>query len=223
MPVDDLGRLDKAFVLGHIHHFVPGIVIAFGSGTGAIVTRDEGLEPILAVPFGVGMGLTLDEFALWLELKDVYWEKGGRKSVDAMIIAAGLAGVALVSFSAWVRLADDVKESVFTIVALLGVLGIVLALVNAAKGKLGWGVTSIVVPVTGIIPAFRLAKPHSLWARLFYRPRRLMPHGDRRLERSRARYAAGEGVGSGESSPPSSSESSTSSTSGSATAGQSSS
>ena len=66
--------------------------------------------------FGIGAGLTLDEFALWLELKDVYWEKDGRKSVDAMIIAAALAGMALVGFSAWVRLADDVKDGVFAAV-----------------------------------------------------------------------------------------------------------
>ena len=61
----------------HIHHFVPGIVLAFAAGAAAILTRDEGLEPKLAVPFGVGMGLTLDESALLLELDDVYWTPRG--------------------------------------------------------------------------------------------------------------------------------------------------
>ena len=61
----------------HIHHFVPGIVIAFGAGAAAILTRDERLEPLLAVPFGVGMGLTLDESALLLDLEDVYWTPRG--------------------------------------------------------------------------------------------------------------------------------------------------
>jgi hypothetical protein len=55
----------------HIHHFVPGIVLAFGAGSGAILTRNERLEPWLALSFGVGMGLTLDESALLLELEDV--------------------------------------------------------------------------------------------------------------------------------------------------------
>jgi hypothetical protein len=208
----------------HVHHLVWGIfaMMIFGY-IGVVHSPASPWREILAVLFGIGVGLTLDEFALWLELKDVYWEKDGRKSVDAMIIAAGLAGVALVSFSVWVRLADDVKDGVFTAVGTIGLFGILLAFVNAAKAKLGWALASIVVPVTGVIPAFRLAKPQSLWARLFYRRRRLIPHGDRRLERSRARYAAGEGAGSGESSPPSSSAPSTSSTSGSATAGQSSS
>jgi hypothetical protein len=80
----------------HIHHFVPGIVIAFGAGTGAIVTRDERLEPKLAVPFGVGMGLTLDESALLLELDDVYWTREGLLSVQiTLAVTALLASLAL--------------------------------------------------------------------------------------------------------------------------------
>ena len=80
----------------HIHHFVPGIVIAFASGTGAIVTRDERLEPRLAVPFGVGMGLTLDESALPLELDDVYWTREGLLSVQiTLAVTALLASMAL--------------------------------------------------------------------------------------------------------------------------------
>jgi hypothetical protein len=80
----------------HIHHFVPGIVIAFGAGAGAILTRDEDLEPLLAVPFGVGMGLTLDESALLLELEDVYWSREGLLSVQiTLAVMALLASVAL--------------------------------------------------------------------------------------------------------------------------------
>ena len=80
----------------HIHHFVPGIVMAFSSGAGAILTRSENLEPKLAVPFGVGMGLTLDESALLLELEDVYWTREGLLSVQiTMAVAALLASLAL--------------------------------------------------------------------------------------------------------------------------------
>lgn len=82
----------------HIHHFVPGIVMAFCAGAAAIVTRDEGLEPKLAVPFGIGMGLTVDESALLLELDDVYWSEEGILSVQiALAVAAMLAAVALAS------------------------------------------------------------------------------------------------------------------------------
>ena len=80
----------------HIHHFVPGIVMAFSAGAGAILTSDETLEPKLAVPFGVGMGLTLDESALLLELDDVYWSHEGLLSVQiTMAVASLLASIAL--------------------------------------------------------------------------------------------------------------------------------
>ena len=76
----------------HIHHFVPGIVIAFGSGAAAIVTHDERLEPWLAVPFGAGMGLTLDESALLLELDDVYWSREGLLSVQITLAVVAMLG-----------------------------------------------------------------------------------------------------------------------------------
>jgi hypothetical protein len=80
----------------HIHHFVPGIIVAFAAGAAAILTRDEDLEPRLAVPFGVGMGLTLDESALLLELEDVYWSREGLLSVQiTLAVMALLASVAL--------------------------------------------------------------------------------------------------------------------------------
>ncbi len=86
----------------HIHHFVPGIVIAFGAGAAAILTRDERLEPWLAVPFGVGMGLTLDESALLLELEDVYWSREGLLSVQiTLAVMAVLGALALALRFLW--------------------------------------------------------------------------------------------------------------------------
>ena len=76
----------------HIHHFVPGIVMSFVSGAAAIVTRDERVEPKLALVFGAGMGLTLDESALLLELEDVYWTKKGLLSVQITLAAISLIG-----------------------------------------------------------------------------------------------------------------------------------
>jgi hypothetical protein len=76
----------------HIHHFVPGIVIAFAAGSGAILTRNERLEPLLAMQFGVGMGLTLDESALLLELEDVYWSREGLLSVQITLAVMSLLG-----------------------------------------------------------------------------------------------------------------------------------
>ncbi len=76
----------------HIHHFVPGIVIAFGAGAGAILTPDEQVERWFAVPFGVGLGLTLDESALLLELDDVYWTREGLLSVQITLAVMAMLG-----------------------------------------------------------------------------------------------------------------------------------
>jgi hypothetical protein len=76
----------------HIHHYVPGIVLAFTSGAAAILTRNEDLEPKLAIPFGAGMGLTLDESALLLELEDVYWSREGLLGVQISLAVAALIG-----------------------------------------------------------------------------------------------------------------------------------
>jgi hypothetical protein len=74
----------------HIHHFVPGIALAFVAGGAAIVTRDQDLEPKLALLFGAGMGMTMDEAALLLELDDVYWTEEGLLSVQ---IGAGVVAL----------------------------------------------------------------------------------------------------------------------------------
>ena len=80
----------------HIHHFVPGIALAFVSGGAAITSREGDQQPLLAVPFGVGMGLTLDESALLLELDDVYWSEEGVVSVQiTLAVTALLAAGAL--------------------------------------------------------------------------------------------------------------------------------
>jgi hypothetical protein len=76
----------------HIHHFVPGIALAFGAGAAAIVTDNEEIESSLAIPFGVGMGLTFDESALLLELEDVYWSPEGLLSVQISLSAISILG-----------------------------------------------------------------------------------------------------------------------------------
>ncbi|MDQ3759705.1 MAG: hypothetical protein M3331_07170 [Actinomycetota bacterium] len=74
----------------HIHHFVPGILLGFGAGATALLTEDEKLEEKLAIPFGVGVGLTLDEAALLLDLRDVYWTREGVLSVQVSFGATAL-------------------------------------------------------------------------------------------------------------------------------------
>jgi hypothetical protein len=79
----------------HVHHFIPGIVMAFIAGGASVATNSDRLDAWLAVPFGAGVALTLDESALLLELDDVYWSERGIVSVQitltAMLMLSGLA------------------------------------------------------------------------------------------------------------------------------------
>jgi hypothetical protein len=79
----------------HIHHFVPGIMLAFAAGTASLVTDNEKIESRLAIPFGAGMGLTFDEAALLLDFEDVYWSQEGLLSVQVSLGVSALLGATL--------------------------------------------------------------------------------------------------------------------------------
>jgi hypothetical protein len=81
----------------HIHHFVPGILIAFGSGAVALLTDDDRLEQQLALPMGAGIGLTFDEAALLLDLRDVYWTREGLLSVQLSLGATAILSIAIIT------------------------------------------------------------------------------------------------------------------------------
>jgi hypothetical protein len=169
----------------HVHHLVWGILLLLVTGyVGVTVAPPSPWHEILAVLFGVGTGLTLDEFALWLNLQDVYWSEKGRRSIDAVIIAATVTGMILVGFTAWVDVASAVAGAVFAIVGAFSAIGIVLAVVNLAKEKFGVAVGGLLLPPVGLVGAFRLGRPHSLWARLFY--------GDEKRARASERFGAPE-------------------------------
>jgi hypothetical protein len=85
----------------HIHHFVPGILLALVSGGTSISLRHEHLDQWLAFPFGAGAALIVDETALLIELHDVYWSDKGVLSIDV-----GLGAIsALASLALLVRMA----------------------------------------------------------------------------------------------------------------------
>jgi hypothetical protein len=170
----------------HVHHLVFGIVLLMLAGFCGFAFQpgDPWLE-VLAAAFGVGMGLTLDEFALWLHLEDVYWAEQGRSSVDAVIIAALLGGALVLGFT---PLEGEDTGSVVGIAVLLG-LDLGCSVVAALKGKYVSAVVGVLVPLVGIVAAIRLAKPESPWARRWYAEgSRRRSRATARFERSRQRY-----------------------------------
>jgi hypothetical protein len=146
----------------HLHHLVFGIVTMMIAGAGGFLAF--GHTPwteICALLFGVGAGLTIDEFALWVYLDDVYWAQEGRKSIDATVIAAAGMMLVLVGFTP-LTIEDGSAQ------ALLGSVlsaAVVFALVAFCflKGRVGF----FVFPVA-LYGACRLAKPTSAWARRRY-------------------------------------------------------
>jgi hypothetical protein len=162
----------------HVHHLVFGIVLLMLAGFLGFALQPESpwLE-VLAAAFGVGMGLTLDEFALWLHLEDVYWAEEGRSSVDAVIIAALLGGALLLGFTPWdSHDASSVLAAAATVVVVLAI-----STVAALKGKYTSAVVGVLVAVVGVVAAIRLARPGSPWARRRY------AEGSRKLARAVAR------------------------------------
>ena len=164
----------------HLHHLVWGIVLILVSGFLNFVLRpgSPGVE-ILAAMFGIGAGLTLDEFALWIHLEDVYWSQEGRVSIDAVVIATLLGGLIVLGIAPF-----DLSNRATPIESLVLVIVIDLIFSSLAilKGKPMLGLLGVFVPIFSIVGAFRLAAPSSPWAR-----RRYPPEGHR-MTRSRARY-----------------------------------
>jgi hypothetical protein len=95
---DRWGPFRNVHIRGHhVHHFVPGILIAFGSGITALVTDDDELEQRLTIPMGAGIGLTFDEAALLLDLRDVYWTREGLLSVQLSLGATAILSIAILT------------------------------------------------------------------------------------------------------------------------------
>ena len=154
----------------HIHHLVWGILLLLIFGyIGVAIQPESPWHEITAVLFGIGTGLTLDEFALWLNLEDVYWSDKGRRSIDAVIVAAAISGMVLVGFAAWIDVGVSIADGVFALIGGIGATAILLALVNLSKEKFGTAAVGLLIPPVGLVGAFRLGKPGSPWAKLFYR------------------------------------------------------
>jgi hypothetical protein len=172
----------------HIHHQVFGIVIIIGTGIVLVSATPHGAAlSAAAAVFGVGVGLTVDEFALWLHLEDVYWSSEGRQSVDAIFCVLVVTG-ALVGGTSF--LSGRIGTATWwSSVAVLAV-NLVLSVICLLKGKITTGVIGIVVSVVALVGAVRLAKPGSWWAAHYYagRPRRAERAARRYGQRYQARW-----------------------------------
>jgi hypothetical protein len=105
------------------------------------------------------MGLTLDEFALWLNLEDVYWQEKGRQSIDAVVVTAALLVIALLGLQFWI----DVYDAVLVLLGLdrgnawiaipVQLAGVALAVVCCRRGRKLAGLFGLFVPLVALIGA----------------------------------------------------------------------
>jgi hypothetical protein len=179
----------------HVHHMVFGVVLMVIGGVAELAAPLQSL-PWRAGPaalFGLGAALVLDEFALILHLRDVYWTNEGRVSVDAVFVAAGVTALLLLGVSPvgvknvadYQRLLPASAGAVVTLHVTLAAL-FLLASVTLLKGKPWTGLFGLFIPPLFIVGAIRLARPGSPWARWCYRGRPgKLARADRREQRLR--------------------------------------
>jgi len=179
----------------HVHHLVFGICLMILAGTLGFASYDASpWFEISAGLFGVGVGLTIDEFALWVYLDDVYWAEEGRKSVDATVIAAAGMLLLLFGFEPFDFTTSSTGEVVSSFVGAALVFAMVAICFSKQRVMHGW-VGFFVLPVA-IYGASRIGKPDSPWARRFYGERRPAKQAkaqerfrpDRRTERFKQRF-----------------------------------
>jgi hypothetical protein len=177
----------------HLHHMVAGNVLTLTCGMMEIAFQpgDFGVD-VLAIGFGAGAAFVLDEFALTVHLRDVYWTPEGRHSIEMSIIWT-ILGLTLLTGISPFGIHDHTETPRiigFGVVA----MSIALSIVTCLKGKLTMGLVSIFLPPIGLIAAMRLARPGSIWAQLFYDDRRRasavlrFDPSTSRLERLRHRF-----------------------------------
>jgi hypothetical protein len=144
----------------HVHHLVWGILLLITMGYVGIATAmpDPWFE-LVAIGFGIGMGLTMDEFALWLNLEDVYWAQQGRQSIDAVVVTVALLVIALLGLRFWI----DVWDAVLVLGGVdrgnewlaipVQLVGVALAFVCFRRGRKMAGIVGLFVPLVALIGA----------------------------------------------------------------------
>jgi len=166
----------------HIHHMTFGIAGLLTVGylwLLEIGTNDQrSASRLTSIGFGSGAALTLDEFALWTRMEDVYWSEEGRSSLEAVAIVAVVGLLVVIG----VRPFDlDAPASAVTVSAAIG-LSLLVSVVAFLKGRILLGAVGLFILPVGLLGAIRVAHPRSPWARRRY------PAGSRRRVLAEARF-----------------------------------
>lgn len=155
----------------HIHHLVWGICLMTIAGFLAFAfdTPAAPWYQIAAILFGIGAGLTFDEFALWVNLRDVYWSNQGRVSLDAVVLVTAFMLLVVLGTKPFGVEGNESPGATVAIVA----IDLVLIVITFLKGRIGLGAIAIFIPGLAVWGSLRLGKPHSPWGRRRYKGKKL--------------------------------------------------
>jgi len=170
----------------HFHHAIFGVVFMCVGGVGGLAVQNprSGWAAAAAALLGIGMALVLDEFALVLFLKDVYWSEQGRLSVEVVFIAVALCGLALLGgmpLGVSPSSGRETRLEAFLGLALVLLVNLGLTAICLLKGKVWSGVIGVYISLFALVGAIRVARPGSPWARWRY------PEGSRKQAKAVAR------------------------------------
>jgi uncharacterized membrane protein len=176
----------------HVHHVFFGMMLMLLSGFGFFAVdpfRTPVADCILAALFGIGAALVLDEFALLLHLRDVYWSEEGRTSIDAVFVAIAIGLLFLMGVHPFGandvvgEFRDATDNSTRAGVVLAVTINVCFAVITLLKGKVWTGLIGLFFPFLLLFGAIRVARPRSPWARWRYgnRPHKQQKAADREM------------------------------------------
>jgi hypothetical protein len=167
----------------HLHHMVWGVVLVLIAGTSEFAfTPNEPWNALPALVFGAGAALLLDEFALIIYMRDVYWSDEGRRSIDAVITMVIIVGMLAIPIGVAPGFLPSESRPFYVAFVLAYITAMALSLL---KGKLFTAIFGLILPPLLLVGALRLARPQSPWGRWRYK------HNHTKKLRAAARYQPG--------------------------------
>jgi lysyl-tRNA synthetase class 2 len=150
----------------HVHHVVIGLPFMFVVGVLEFAIRPASpWVEILAFFFGGAAGAVFDEFALILHLRDVYWEREGRKSIVAVFLGTSFTLFMTVGMIP-LGISSPLSQGAIIELAAIGAMVVNLVIVTIAflKGRLLIGWLGLFIPILAFWGAIRVGRPRSAWA-----------------------------------------------------------
>lgn len=151
----------------HVHHLVFGIVTMMLAGAlGFAFYEYSPWFELSALAFGIGVGLTIDEFALWVHLDDVYWAEEGRRSIDATVVTCLV--LLLVMFGVRPFEITTADTAALIVSVAIAIMVLIVVMICFLKERILHAVVGFFIWPIALYGACRIGKPNSPWGKRRY-------------------------------------------------------